>query len=1224
VVWALLVVECTHRGVGPEAAAAEYQRRFPQHQGWLATVSWQAPPGTGERSPALQTGANPARTTPAAAPAQPGQTPELPALPGYEVLAVLGHGGMGVVYKARHLALNRVTAVKMILSGAHADREEAARFRLEAKAVAGLDHPHIVQIYEIGEHDGRSYFALEFCAGGSLDRKLAGAPLPPREAAALVETLARAMQAAHQRGIVHRDLKPANVLLKEDGTPKISDFGLAKRLDEDEGRTRPNAVMGTPSYMAPEQAAGRSREIGPPADVYALGAILYELLTGRPPFRAATVLETLELVRTQEPAAPRRLQPGTPRDLETICLKCLHKEPGRRYASAQELAEDLERFRNGEPIRARRVGRLERALKWTRRNQALTAFLVALLLLFVGGSAAGLWYQAERASQTTERTLRREYLNKEVRAALDEASSRRSALQATLQDPRRVHDLLSDIDGWQTQLQEARVAWKRARTVAQGGPELLDSEPAAQLAGLEHELDADDKDWALAKELDDARLAGSTSSEEVPETKYAEVFARLGWNVDQADPAEIATWVVRSPLRHALVVALDDWARSSRKPQRRGRLLEAARRADPHPWRCRFRDVVRRGFPEVLIADQEELERLAKEVRPEEQSPAVLLFLAESLGGPDGSRPEVLQSALPYYPRDFWMYWALGMSSRDRLERMGYFQAALVVRPQSSRVHVQLGAALRGQKMLDEAVAHFKKALQFDPNNAPASQLLGDALVEQNKLDEAVAVYRKGLENSKRGGNGLQSAYYSSLGKVLRLQKKLDDAVAACRKAVELFPGSSRAHNSLGLALRDKQQLDDAITAFRKAIERFPSWAEYHHNLGLALRDKHQLDDAVAELRAATQLSPGWAVAHHDLGLALRDKQQLDDAVAEFRRAIELDPGFLLMHKGLDLSLRGADEAQPQVIVQPLASLQGAGPTGSIESLAFRPDGTLLAAGCAKGTVHLWDPRTKGRERKRLDGHTAWVKRLTFSHDGKLLASSGSDDQTVKVWDVPTGKELLTLKAHSPWVGGVAFSPDDKLLATSGGDQTVKLWDARTGGELKTLKGHTQWVWGVAFSPNGEVLASASGDRTIKLWNVATGEEVRTLQGHTDRVRNLAFSPDGKRLASCGWDGTVRLWDTESGQEVRTWKGHTGLTWDVAYSPDGKYLASGSGDRSVRLWEVTTGEELVLFLGHGSGVGSVAFSPDGHRLASGSADQTIKVWDVPPGLRPGKKTDAGK
>jgi serine/threonine-protein kinase len=261
-------------------------------------------------------------------------------IPGYELLGELGRGGMGVVYKARQVKANRLVALKMILSGGHASEEDLARFRTEAEAVARLQHPGIVQIYEVNEHDGLPYFSMEYVEGGSLEKDLAGAPMPPKAAARLVEQLAQAIQTAHEHQIIHRDLKPANVLLSADGRPKITDFGLAKKLDVT-GKTQTGAVMGTPSYMAPEQASGNSKAIGPPADIYALGAILYECLTGRPPFQAANPVDVILKVIADEPAPPRQLCSNVPGDLEAICLKCLRKESEQRYASAADLAEDL-------------------------------------------------------------------------------------------------------------------------------------------------------------------------------------------------------------------------------------------------------------------------------------------------------------------------------------------------------------------------------------------------------------------------------------------------------------------------------------------------------------------------------------------------------------------------------------------------------------------------------------------------------------------------------------------------------------------------------------------------------------------------------------------------------------------------------------------------------------------------------------------------------------------
>jgi tetratricopeptide (TPR) repeat protein/tRNA A-37 threonylcarbamoyl transferase component Bud32 len=333
-------------------------------------------------------------------PATPGAASgQGPRVAGYEILGVLGRGGMGVVYKARQMKLNRLVALKMVVAGAHAGPAQLARFYTEAEAVARLHHPGIVQIYEVGEHDGLPFFSLEYVEGGSLNQKIHGLPQPPRDAAEIVAQLARAMAVAHEHGIIHRDLKPANILLAAGQTMhpdssgvrvscptcKITDFGLAKRLEDDSNQTKSGTLMGTPNYMAPEQARGETHEIGPLADLYSLGAILYELLTGRPPFVGLTMWETIAQVREQEPVPPTRLQPKCPRDLETICLKCLRKEAYQRYASCEALADDLGHFLAGEPIQARPVGRIEMAWRWCLRNPRVAGLsaCVGVLLLVV-------------------------------------------------------------------------------------------------------------------------------------------------------------------------------------------------------------------------------------------------------------------------------------------------------------------------------------------------------------------------------------------------------------------------------------------------------------------------------------------------------------------------------------------------------------------------------------------------------------------------------------------------------------------------------------------------------------------------------------------------------------------------------------------------------------------------------------------------------------------------
>jgi tetratricopeptide (TPR) repeat protein len=359
-----------------------------------------------------------------AGPAVPGA----PEIPGYRVVDELGRGGAGVVYKARHLTLNRLVALKVIPAGLYAIPGAVERFRAEAEVVARFQHPNIIQVYEVGEHEGLGYLALEYAPGGSLQTAIAGTPQDPGTSAALLEQLARAIHYAHGCGIVHRDLKPANVVMTESRVPKITDFGLAKLLEQEAGSTVSGTIMGTPSYMAPEQLIGFSREITPAADVYALGAILYELLTGRPPFKGATPLSTLDQVANQEPLVPSKLQGSTPSDLETICLKCLEKAPARRYPTAEALADDLRRFLDGRPILARPSPLWEKAAKWARRRPGLASALagvaVAILVVFVGT----LYYNALlRRGVRTARAAKAE-ADRNARVALEQRNLALKAL----------------------------------------------------------------------------------------------------------------------------------------------------------------------------------------------------------------------------------------------------------------------------------------------------------------------------------------------------------------------------------------------------------------------------------------------------------------------------------------------------------------------------------------------------------------------------------------------------------------------------------------------------------------------------------------------------------------------------------------------------------------------------------------------------------------------------
>jgi tetratricopeptide (TPR) repeat protein len=494
-------------------------------------------------------------------------------VPGYELLGELGRGGMGVVYKAKQTGLNRLVALKMILASGHANEDDLRRFRLEAEAVARLHHPHIVQIYDIGEHHGLPYFSLEYCTGGTLAQQLNGTPLPPSVAARWLQQVADAVHTAHQAGILHRDLKPANILLQGSsgdstqltqvgssvrsapversvGTnptndsapthlnwqPKLTDFGLAKELNVDSGQTQSGAILGTPSYMAPEQAdSTQQKQIGPPADIWALGAVLYETLTGRPPFKGATPMGTILQVMAQDPVPPTQLQPTLPRDLETIALKCLNKDARKRYPSARALADDLQRFLAGEPVLARPAGLLERTAKWVRRRPAIAGLTLGMIGLFVLGFSLVTWQWRSAVhawQQADEHRLRAEAQESEARTQRDAAlAARHRARQAldTLTDG-VVEQLLvqQELTADQTAFLGKVLQQYQAMTVAANASvadRVSQGEAYLRLATINHRL----------QRLDDALVALDASSQlfaaladEVPTEPYYRV--RVGLN----------------------------------------------------------------------------------------------------------------------------------------------------------------------------------------------------------------------------------------------------------------------------------------------------------------------------------------------------------------------------------------------------------------------------------------------------------------------------------------------------------------------------------------------------------------------------------------------------------------------------------------------------------------------------------------------------------------------
>jgi tetratricopeptide (TPR) repeat protein/tRNA A-37 threonylcarbamoyl transferase component Bud32 len=792
----------------------------------------------------------------------------MPTIPGYEVESVLGHGGMGVVYKARHLKLNRPVALKMMIYGACATPSEQARFQREAEAVAALHHSNIVQIYDVGEAGGRPYYTMEFLEGGSLARKLAGKPQPAAAAAAYSLTLAEAVQAAHNAGIVHRDLKPANILLTADGVLKISDFGLARRSDGGQSLSLTAAKVGTPSYMAPEQALGKANAFDPAVDIYALGALLYEILTGRPPFRAETAAETQRQVVAEDPAPPSRLNANVPRDLETICLKCLQKEPDRRYGSAAVLADDLRRFVEGRPIRARPVGWVERAWRWSRRKPAAAALIVTALALLALATGGGIWLVQQHAERRAEAALHEADLRNDVSTAIAQAEGFRKDFHFS-----EAHELLD----------QARVR------LAQGGPDDLRQRANQSQADLD-----------LVEQLDAARIRAAIPVDgkfdpASAERHYTAALAAAGLGREGDNSATVAAAIRASAVHEEIVAALDDWASITQTLSRRAWLLSVARKADPDSARDRLRQA-------KLWQDGAKLTRLAKELSVAAVSPQLATSLGRVARHSGGDAVALLTAAQARWPQDFWLNTELGFSlaqAHRYEESLSYRRAALAARPKTSAAYLAVGAALKSLHRLDEAIDYYREAVRLDPQYAVAHFDLSTALLQKGRVDESIDQSKLALAIDPK-----LAAAHVELGSALFKKGQFDDAVEHLRQAIELDPRSVPAHNNLGVALVAKGRLNDAIDQLEQSIRLDPKASDAQDDLGTVLEESGRIDAAIDHFRQAVKLDPNNATAHNNLGRTLGQKGKHDEAIDQLKRAVALNPKLGNARASLGVHLR--------------------------------------------------------------------------------------------------------------------------------------------------------------------------------------------------------------------------------------------------------------------------------------------------------------------------------
>jgi WD40 repeat protein len=1048
-----------------------------------------------------------------------------PTIPGYEVLGELGRGGMGVVYKARHLALGRIVAVKM-LANTLPEVATIARFHAEIEAVARLQHANIIQIYEVGSVSTGPYFAMEHADSGSLADCWLGKPQPPRQAAEIVATIAEAVQAAHDAGIVHRDLKPSNILLhtgckspqngrtapaadKVKPVLKITDFGVARRLDT-AGLTQSGQMMGTPGYMAPEQAQGAADEVGPPADIYALGILLYEALTGGPPHRGITGLETVHLMLSHDPLPPSRLRPHLSRDLETICLHCLEKEPQRRYPSARAVAEDLQRFLAGKPIVARPISSWERTWKWARRNPVI-AILVALLLVTtcVGfGVVTALWRHAEAAQEHAE--IERGVALQRAEA---QARARREAqrLSAQLMLERGVSLCESGDHG-------PGLLWL-ARGLDMTGPNdhALHQGMRRILGGWSRQLPTPALHLSFPEAIHVAELSADGRMLAVACGDRVLLYDLQGRAIGKAlvHTAAVSALALHPNGKVVASGAEDGSVRlwdvaSGNQPGAAQQPAEAAR---PQKARLDVRALAFSPDGERLISGSED-------------GQVILWKMADGL---------VRVATLPHrgavpavaFSRDGR---SLLTGSADGTARLWDTRSgsplcgplahpggvrAVALRPDGQLLAtggedhvVRLWTAPAGQ-LVRELREHTGavRALAFHPGRG----LLVSGSEDSHAIlwDLQTGDVRKKMAHE----NEIVATAFSPDGRFLVTAS--EDHMARLWRGDTGEPiGSPLIHQDDLHVMRISSDGRTILTAGEDHTVRL--WKAPGAPQAITLPRPVPSVDFSPDGKYLAAVSGGIVVL---CDLATSEKKLLAAGTSANVVAFRPDGQALLVGGGDD---KGG-------VVQFFTSSGTAfGPAlrhaQGVITAVFSPDGKTVAVGCydPDSCVHLWDAE-RGIELRQLQGHTRKVCCVAFHPRAPILGSS-SWDRTSRLWNTETGAAVGDVMTQQDIIQSIAFAPAGDLVVTAGDDYTARLWSASNGRPHGPPLRHYSKIEKALFSPSSTLIATSCKDGTVRLWDVTTSKPIDAPLPHPAGVHGLAFAPNGGRLAAACLDGGIRLY----------------------------------------------------------------------------------------------------